>query len=49
MEIEILKKTQRERTLEMENLGKRAGEKDQQQNTIDRRENLRSRRFRRRH
>jgi prefoldin subunit 5 len=44
MEIETIKKSQRETTPEIENLGKRSGVMDTsitQQNTRDRRENLR--------
>jgi hypothetical protein len=49
MEIETIKKSQRETTLELENLGKRSGVKHHQQNTRDRRENLRCRRYHREH
>jgi chromosome segregation ATPase len=52
MEVETIKKTQRETTLEIETLGKKSGTKDEsikQQNTRDRRENLRCRRFHREH
>jgi prefoldin subunit 5 len=52
MKIESIKKSQRETTLDIENLGKRPGGIDasiwnHQQNTRDRRENLRSRRYHR--
>ena len=49
MEVETIKKTQRETTLEIENLGKKSGTicEHQQQNTRDGRENLRCRRFHR--
>jgi hypothetical protein len=51
MEVETIKKTQRETTLEIENLGKKSGTicEHQQQNTRDGRENLRCRRFHREH
>jgi hypothetical protein len=52
MEIGTIKKTQRETTLEIKNLGKKSGNIDaqhQQQNTRDGRENLRYRRFHREH
>jgi prefoldin subunit 5 len=51
MKIETLKKTQRETTQEMDNLGKRSGVTDahHQQNTRDRGENLRHRRYHRKH
>jgi uncharacterized protein YlxW (UPF0749 family) len=53
MEIETIKKSQMETTLEVENLGKRWGiidaSKHHQQNTRDKRENLRFRRYRRKH
>jgi hypothetical protein len=49
MEVEIMKKTERKKTLEIETLGKKSGTIDQQQNTRDRRENLRCRRFHREH
>jgi hypothetical protein len=51
MEIEIIKKSQRETSLEIENLGKRSGVrcKHHQQNTRDRKENLRCRRYQRKH
>ena len=52
MEIETVKKSQRETALELENLGKRSGVIDarhHQQNTRDRRENLRGRRYHRKH
>jgi hypothetical protein len=42
-------KTQSEAMLEIENLGKKSGTIDQQQNTRDGRENLRCRRFHREH
>jgi hypothetical protein len=49
MEIEKIRKSQRETTLESGNLGKRSGCKCHQQNTRDRRENLRCRRYHRKH
>jgi hypothetical protein len=53
MEVETMKKTQRETTLEIETLGKKSGTIDvsehQQQNTRDGRDNLRCRRFHREH
>jgi septal ring factor EnvC (AmiA/AmiB activator) len=53
MEVETIKKSQRETTLEIENLGKKSGaidaSKNNQQNTRDRRENLRCRRYHRKH
>ena len=49
MEIETVKKSQRETALELENLGKRSGVKHHQQNTRDRRENLRCRRYHSKH
>jgi hypothetical protein len=52
MEIETIKKSQRETTLEIENLGKKIRNhrhKHQQQTTRDRRENLRCRRYHRKH
>ena len=50
MEKETIKKSQREATLEIEILGKKSGTIDhQQQNTRDGRENLRCRRFHRKH
>ena len=48
MEVETIKKTQRETTLEIENLGKKSGvtdKKHHQQNIRDRRESLRCRRY----
>jgi len=49
--IETIKKLHRETTLKIENLGKRSGvrNKHQQQNTRDRRENPRGRRYHRKH
>jgi hypothetical protein len=51
--MEIVKKSQRETTLEIENLGKRSGVTDaikhDQQNRRDRIKNLRHRRYQRRH
>jgi hypothetical protein len=53
MKIETIKKSQRETTLELENLGKRLGvieaSKHHQQNARDRKENLRCRRYHRKH
>jgi hypothetical protein len=53
MEGEIMKKTQRESTLEIETLGKKSGtigmSEHHQQNTRDGTENLRYRRFHREH
>jgi hypothetical protein len=52
MELETIKKSQRETTLELENLGKRSGVRDAsitKQNTRDRRENLRCRRYHRKY
>jgi hypothetical protein len=51
MEIETIKKSQRETTLEIENIGKNKNHrcKDHQQITRDRRENLRCRRCHRKH
>ena len=51
IEIEIIKKSQMEATLEMENLGKRSGVTDASITNIirDRRENLRYKRYHRRH
>jgi hypothetical protein len=51
MEIETIKKTQREKTLEMDLLGKRSGATDASiTNRIkDRRENLRPRRYHRKY
>jgi prefoldin subunit 5 len=52
MEIETINKSQRETTLKIENLGKRSGVIDAcitKQNTRDRRENLRYRRYHRKH
>ena len=48
-EVNKIKKTQSEATLEIETLGKKYGTIDQQQNTRDGRENLRCRRFHREH
>jgi FtsZ-binding cell division protein ZapB len=48
-EVDTIKKTQSEATLEIETLGKKSGTIDQQQNTRDGRENLRCRRFHREH
>jgi hypothetical protein len=48
-EVDTIKKNQSEATLEIENLGKKSGTIDQQQNTRDGKENLRSRRFHREH
>ena len=52
-EVETIKKTQRETTLEIENLGKKSGaigaSKHSQQDTRDKRENLRCRRYHRKH
>jgi hypothetical protein len=47
MEVETIKKTQRETALEIEILGKISGTIDQQQNKRHERENLRCRRFHR--
>jgi hypothetical protein len=52
MKIEAIKKSQRETALKLENLGKRSGInrcKHDQQNTKDRSENLRCRRYHRKH
>jgi prefoldin subunit 5 len=53
IEVETIKKSQRETTLEIENLGKKSGSidasKQHQQNPRDRRENLRCRRYHRKH
>jgi len=52
MEIEAIKKAQRETILDIENQRKRQGAidtKQHQQNMRDRRENLRTRRFHRNH
>jgi hypothetical protein len=52
MEIKTIKKSQRETTLEIENLGKRSRVMDEQnheQNIRDRRDNLRGRRYHRKH
>ena len=49
MEIETKKKSQRETTLEIENLGKKSRGKHHQQKTRDRRKNLRCRRYHRKH
>jgi hypothetical protein len=53
MEVETMKKSQRENTLEIENLGKKSGaigaSKHSQQDTRDKRENLRCRRYHRKH
>jgi hypothetical protein len=50
MEVETIKKTQRETTLEIENLGKKSGTIDASiSNRRDGRENLRCRRFHREH
>ena len=50
MEVQtIKKKSERETTLEIENLGKRSGVIEHQQNTRDGRENLRCRRYHRKH
>jgi hypothetical protein len=49
LEVETIKKSQRETTLEIENLGKKSGAIDNQQNTRDRRENLRCRGYHRKH
>jgi hypothetical protein len=49
MEIETIKTSQRETTREIENLGKRSRCKHHQQNTRDRRETLRCRRYHRKH
>jgi len=50
MEIETIKKSQRETTLEIENLGKRSRVIDASiSNRRDRRENLRGRRYHRKH
>ena len=53
MDVETIKKSQRETTLVIENLGKKLGaidaSKHQQQNTRHGRENLRCRRFHREH
>ena len=48
-EVDTIKKTQSEATLEIETIGKKSGIIDQQQNTRDGRENLRYRRFHRKH
>ena len=50
-EVDTIKKTQSEATLEIETLGKKSGTifEHQQQNTRDGRENLRCRRFHREH
>jgi predicted nucleic acid-binding Zn-ribbon protein len=48
-EIETIKKSQRETTLEIKSLEKRPGVIDHQQNTRDGRENLRCRRYHRKH
>jgi hypothetical protein len=45
VEVETIKKTQMEATLEMENVGKRSGVKQMLENTRDKRENLRCRRY----
>jgi hypothetical protein len=47
MELETIKKSQRKTTLEIKNLGKRSGVIEQ--NTRDRRENLRCRKCHRKH
>jgi FtsZ-binding cell division protein ZapB len=49
MEIETIKKLQRETTLEIENLGNSSGVTNQEQNTRDKRENLRCKRYHRKH
>jgi hypothetical protein len=52
MEIETIKKSKRKKTLEIENLRKRSGVIDHshhQQNTRDRRENLRCRKYHKKH
>ena len=49
MEAETMKKTQRKTTLEIEILGKKSGTIDHKQNTRDGRENLRCRKFYRKH
>jgi hypothetical protein len=51
IEIETKKKSQREKMLEIENLGKIRSHKykHHQQNTRDRRENLRCRKYNRKH
>jgi FtsZ-binding cell division protein ZapB len=50
MEVEKIKKSQTQTTLEIENLGKRSGGIDASvTNTRDRRENLRYRRYHRKH
>jgi hypothetical protein len=53
MEVETIKKSQRETNLEIQNLGKKSGAvyrcKHHQQNTRDRRENLGYRRYHRKH
>jgi hypothetical protein len=52
MDVETIKKSQRKTTLEIENLGKRSGVhrcKHQQKNTRDGKENLKCRRFHRKH
>ena len=49
MEVETIKKSQKGTTLEIENLGKKSGAIDHQQSTRDRKENLRYRRFHRKH
>jgi hypothetical protein len=48
VEIETINRIQMEANLEMENLGKRSGITDHQQDTRNRRENLRCRRYLRR-
>ena len=48
-EVDTIKKTQSEATLEIEILGKKSGTIDQQQNARDGRENLRCIRFHREH
>jgi seryl-tRNA synthetase len=48
MEVETIKKSLRETTLEIENLGKRSGVTDEHQQQ-NKRENLRSRRYHRKH
>jgi hypothetical protein len=49
MEVETIKKSQSKTTLEIENIGKRSGVIDHQQNTRDRKENLRCRICHRKH
>jgi hypothetical protein len=49
MEVESMKKTKRETSLEIEILGKNHRCEHQEQNTIDGRENLRCRIFHRKH